>query len=127
MSNVIRLVLAIATLALFACAMTPPQVPVQTGNALLANKGDRVQLFYGGSKAAKEEFCLNAEVPVYRYEGRNSTLGSTGTARREVGKIKVTKDVGDYYLEAVVIEGSVRSGDIAVQPQTGCLINTEPQ
>ena len=72
---------------------------------------------------AKEEFCLNAVVPVYRYEGRHSSIGSTGIVRNEVGKIRITKDLGEYYVEGVVVEGSMKSGDVAVQPQSGCLVN----
>lgn len=127
MSGVIRFVMGTAMLALsvlvFACATVPPQVPVQVQNAIFARTGDTVHLFHGGSKLAKEEFCLNAVVPVYRYEGRISSIGSTGLIRNEVGKIKITKDLGDYYVEGVVVEGSIKSGDVAVQPQSGCLIN----
>ncbi|TWJ17808.1 hypothetical protein JN12_02927 [Geobacter argillaceus] len=127
MSGVKRFVMGTTMLTLsvlvFACATVPPQVPVQVQNAVFAKTGDTVHLFHGGSKLAKEEFCLNAVVPVYRYEGRFSSIGSTGLIRNEVGKIKITKDLGDYYVEGVVIEGSIKSGDVAVQSQSGCLIN----
>jgi hypothetical protein len=127
MNRAKRLAMGLAMLTLsalvFACATVPPQVPVQVQNAVFANNGDTVTLFHGGSKLAKEEFCLNAVVPVYRYEGGISSIGSTGVNRKEVGKIKVTKDLGDYYVEAVVVEGSIKSGDLAVQPQSGCLVN----
>jgi len=107
---------------MFACVTVPPQVQVQVKNALVANTGDTVQLFHGGSRLAKEEFCLNAVIPVFHYEGIYSSIGSTGLQRREVGKIKITKELGDYYVEGVVVEGSITNGDIAVQPQSGCLI-----
>jgi hypothetical protein len=127
MNRVKRLVIGTAMLALvllvFACATVPPQVPVQVQNVLFAKTGDTVQLFHGGSKLAKEEFCVNAVVPVYRYEGRYSSIGSTGLARNEVGKIKITKDLGGYYVEGVIVEGSIQNGDVAVQPQSGCLIS----
>ncbi|MCM2357865.1 MAG: hypothetical protein NDI77_06930 [Geobacteraceae bacterium] len=127
MNAVKRFVMVIAMLTLSiwvsACATVPPQVPVQVQNAVFAKTGDTVHLFHGGSKLAREEFCLNAVVPVYRYEGRYSSLGSTGLIRNEVGKIKITKDLGEYYVEGVVVEGSMKSGDVAVQPQSGCLIN----
>ena len=116
--------IAVFTLAvlMFACATVPPQVPVQVQGAVFAKTGDAVQLFHGGSKLAREEFCINAVVPIYRYEGRYSTVGSTGIQRQEVGKIKITKDLGGYYVEGVVVEGSIKNGDIAVQPQSGCLV-----
>lgn len=118
-----RIAMVTLPVLIVACATVPPQVPVQVQNPFFAKAGDTVQLFHGGSKLAKEEFCLNAVVPVYRYEGRFSSIGSTGLIRNEVGKIKITKDLGDYYVEGVVIEGSIRSGDVAVQSQSGCLIN----
>jgi hypothetical protein len=132
MNRVKRLAIGLAMLTLsvlvYACATVPPQVPVQVQNAVFANTGDTVTLFHGGSKLAREEFCLNAVVPVYRFGGRHSSIGSTGLDRKEVGKIKVTKDLGEYYVEAVVVEGSIKSGDVAVQPQSGCLINVpEPE
>jgi hypothetical protein len=127
MNRVNRFVMGTAMLTLsvlvFACATVPPQVPVQVQGAVFAKTGDTVQLFHGGSKLAKEEFCLNAVVPVYRYEGRYSSIGSTGLIRNEVGKIKITKDLGEYYVEGVVVEGNIKSGDVAVQPKSGCLIN----
>lgn len=126
MNRVKRLLMVSAMLALFllmtACATVPPQVPVQVTNAVFAKTGDTVTLFHGGSKLAREEFCLNATVPVYRYEGRTPSLGNTGVDRKEVGKIKVTKDLGDYYVEGVVVEGTIKNGDVAVQAQSGCLV-----
>jgi hypothetical protein len=107
---------------MLACATVPPQVQVQVKNAIVATPGDTVQLFHGGSKLAKEEFCLHAVIPVFHYEGIYSSIGSTGLQRKEVGKIKITKELGDYYVEGVVVEGSITSGDIAVQPQSGCLV-----
>ncbi len=94
MNRAKRLAMGLAMLTLsvlvFACATVPPQVPVQVQHAIFANTGNTVYLFHGGSKLAKEEFCLNAVVPVYRYEGRISSIGSTGVVRKEVGRIKVT-------------------------------------
>jgi len=127
MNRVKRLTMVSAMLALFlvmsSCATVPPQVPVQVTNAAFAKTGDTVTLFHGGSKLAREEFCLNATVPVYRYEGTTPSLGNTGVNRTEVGKIKITKDLGEYYVEGVVVEGSIKSGDVAVQAQSGCLVN----
>lgn len=85
-------------------------------DAKFAKKGDTVHLFYGMSKKAKEEFCLDAVVPVYRM-GKGYYVN-----KDEVGKIKVTKELGDRYIEAVVVEGEIRSGDLAMQPNSECLI-----
>lgn len=114
--------------SIIACVTTPPQVPVQVMSKVFAKTGDNVYLFHGGSKMAKEEFCVNALVPVYRYDARYSSIGSTSVQRHEVGKIRITKDLGDFYVEGVVVEGSIKNGDTAVQPQSGCLVRLpEPQ
>jgi len=81
-----------------------------------AKPGDTVHLFYGMSKQAKEEFCPDAVVPVYRM-GRGYYV-----SKSEVGKIKVIKDLGEHYIEAVVAEGEIRPGDIAMQANSECLI-----
>ncbi|HTG82794.1 MAG TPA: hypothetical protein VL949_12670 [Geobacteraceae bacterium] len=99
-----------------ACAtVPPPQAQVKT--AVLAKSGDTVQLFHGGNKLAKDEFCRNAVVAVYRYSQSNA-----GSKKSEVGKIRITGFVGDHYLEGVVVEGTLKDGDIAVQPNSACLI-----
>ena len=95
-------------------------------NAVFAKQGDPVYLFHGGSKPAREEFCVNSVVPVYRFDGRYSS-GSTGVVRNQAGKIRITKDLGEYYSEGVVVDGTIKKGDVAVQPQSGCLISlSEP-
>jgi hypothetical protein len=105
----------ILPVVMFACA-TAPQAQVTT--AILAKEGDTVQLFHGGNKLAKDEFCINAIVTVYRYYPPYTSL----TQRSEVGKIKITGVAGDHYVEGVVVEGRIRNGDIAVQPNSECLV-----
>jgi hypothetical protein len=122
-SSAMGIAISALSLLIFACATVPPQVQVQVQKTAFAREGDPVYLFHGGSKLAREEFCLNAVVPVYRYEGRHSSIGSTSLARNQVGKIRISKELGEYYVEGVVVEGSIKSGDVAVQPQSGCLIN----
>jgi len=36
--------------------------------------------------------------------------------------VKVTKVLGEHYLEGVVVEGSIKNGDIASQTSSSCLI-----
>lgn len=101
-----------------ACATVRPddQVRAVVRDGRFAKPGDTVHLFYGMSKEAKEEFCLDAVVPVYRM-GKGYYRSKT-----EVGKIKVTKDLGEHYIEAVVTEGELRPGDIAMHAHSECLI-----
>jgi len=107
---------------LTSCATIQPddRIRAKVTEGSLARKGETIHLFYGMSKKAKEEFCQNAVVPVYRM-GEGYFIIKT-----EVAKIKVTKDLGDHYIEAVVVEGEVKPGDIAMQPNSECLI-TVPQ
>lgn len=101
-----------------ACA-TAPQARI----TVLANKGDIVHLFHGGNKVAKEEFCLNEVVPVYRYTGLRRYR-----SYKEVGKIKITGYVGDHYLEGVVVEGNIKGDDFAMKASSACLIRLpEPE
>ena len=120
MNRMKRAVVGIAMLALpvlmFACATAPPQAQVKT--VAFAKRGDTVQLFHGGNKLAKEEFCLNAVVTVYRYYPPYASVAQ----RSEVGKIKITGFTGDHYLQGVVLEGTIKSGDIAIQPTSECLV-----
>ena len=104
-----------------ACATVQPDDKIRAvvRETIFSKPGDTVHLFYGMSKAAKEEFCLDAVVPVYRM-GRGYYINKT-----EIGKIKVTKDLGDHFIEAVVVEGELRPGDIAMQANSECLL-TDP-
>lgn len=126
MNRMKQLIMVIAILALpvlmSACAtiQREDRIRAKVTDATFAKPGDTVHLFYGMSKQAKEEFCLDAVVPVYRM-GKGYYM-----IKSEVGKIKVTKELGDHYIEAVVTEGEIRPGDIAMQPNSECLI-TQPQ
>jgi hypothetical protein len=117
-----------------ACATVPPQpqakaaVIAKSGDTVhffhrgLAKSGDTVHLFHGGNILAKEEFCVNEIVPVYRYYGRRYKYSS------EVGKVKITGFVGDHYLEGIVVEGNIQNDDVAVKPKSACIIRLpEPE
>ena len=120
MSRVKLLVMVVSLVALplwmIACSTTQPKVTVESEHPAIA--GDTVHLFYGGSITAKDEFCLDAVVPVYRAEGPYY-----GWAQKtEVGKVKVAKVLGEHYLEGVVVEGKIMNGDFAQQTHSACLI-----
>lgn len=131
MNGVTRLLMGLTMLLLFclmaACASVQPSTPVKVEMskpqeaAYSGGPGTTVYLFYGKSKQAKEEFCDGAIVPVYRLEGE---WAATPVNRVQVGKVKVTKVLGERYLEAVVLEGSMRAGDIAALDNSECLIQT---
>jgi hypothetical protein len=103
---------------LFSCATVKPESGVQAKiiSGSVAKPGDTVYLFHGKSKVAKEEFCLNAVAPVYRL------IDSWSLQKEEIGKIKVIRELGNHYVEAVVVEGELKPDDIAVQQNSECLI-----
>ena len=121
--SILVFTLLLTAFLISSCASVQPndriRAKVTDGNR--AKTGDTIHLFYGMSKAAKEEFCQGAVVPVYRM-GKGYYL-----IKDEVGKIKVTKDLGEHYIEAVVTEGELLPGDIAMQPNSECLITAAPQ
>ena len=118
MNRVKQFVMGITLLSLpglmSACTTVLPRGQVR--DVVVARPGDTIHLFYGGSKQARQEFCLDAVVPVYRY--KNPFVDS----KIEAGKIKITKGLGEHYIEGVVVEGMIMTGDIAVQPTSECLV-----
>lgn len=107
--------IAVLTLPAFmpACATLGTQPRIQA--RVVAGTGETVRLFHGGTREAKEEFCLREIVPVYRYYGRYLQA-------KEVGKVKITQYIGEHYFDAVVVEGEVRDGDVAKKTSAACMI-----
>ena len=90
---------------------TQPQIKAD----VVMKAEDTVRLFYKGTVKADTEFCVGETVPVDRYYG--CYLQS-----KEVGKVKVVKFLGDNYLEAVVVEGEIKDGDVARKSSATCLV-----
>ena len=89
--------------------------------AVEAKRGKVVHLFHSGTQDVKKTFCIGDVVPVYR-----EVYASGAIKRVEVGKIKVLSYVGDHYLEAEVIEGKVKRGDVAQKESASCLVHPSP-
>ncbi len=68
-------------------------------------KGDLAYLFYSGTEEARKVIHLNDVLTVYRTKPSCEIT--------EVGKVKIISFVGDIYLKGEVIEGEIRSDDIA--------------
>ncbi len=79
-----------------------------------ASTGDTVRLFYGMPSSVKDAFCVNSVVPVYRMGKGYYYIKS------EVGTIRITKDLGNRYVEGVVVDGSLRPGDVAMKATSEC-------
>jgi hypothetical protein len=75
--------------------------------------GDKVRLFYGGPQEAKNMFCIDEVVSVYRME-RNGYV--------EVGKVKIIRAIDKNNLEALVVEGKVKDGDLARKSIAACKV-----
>jgi len=115
----IPLVLALFAVALVVSGCAGPAAEQRVEAKIVAkNRGDTVMLFHGGTKEAKEVFCLNETVPVYRQTWENYAV----IVEKEVAKIKITRPLGEHYYTALVVEGEVRDGDIAKKQGLGCLV-----
>ncbi len=77
-------------------------------------KGDIICLFQSGTADVRKTIFVNDILPVYR-EAKTHELV-------EVGKIKVIAYVGEDYIKAEVIEGELKSGDIAKKGEAAVLI-----
>ena len=71
-----------------------------------------VRLFH---KERVIEFCVGETVPIYRYYGRYMQS-------KEIGKAKIVNIIDEHYLEAAVVEGEIRAGDVAKKNNATCLV-----
>lgn len=79
-------------------------------------QGDAVYLFYGGMDDAREAMRVGDVLPVYRTDQICET--------NETGKIRITSYVGDYYIKAEVVDGELKTGDIAKKGKAACIVIT---
>ncbi len=85
---------------------------------IVAEVGQTVRLFHGGTAEAKKLFCKDETVPIYRYD-RNRQ-------KKQVGKVKLGVFVGEEFIDGVVVEGEVRRGDMAIKGSAACLVVETP-
>ncbi|MDA8099403.1 MAG: hypothetical protein M0042_07245 [Nitrospiraceae bacterium] len=101
----------------FAYAVSPSPVPGEIEEKELKGvkvKGQSLCLFQSGTEDVRKAFIVNDVIPVYR-EGTSHDL-------TEVGKIKVLSYVGVDYLKGEVVEGEIRTGDIAKKGNAASLV-----
>ncbi len=77
-------------------------------------KGTVVCLFQSGTADVLKAIKVNDILPVYR-EGKSFEL-------KEVGKIKVLSYKGEDYLKGEVVEGEIKTGDIAKKGNVASLV-----
>jgi hypothetical protein len=75
--------------------------------------GDKVHLFYGGPQEAENMFCIDEVISVYRIEHEEYI---------EVGKVKIIRAIDKNNLEAQVVEGNVKEGDLVRKSIAACKI-----
>lgn len=113
-------------LALFtaACLFVTGVASVQADNNVkaqirdfkMSKAGDTVELT--GSKDVKGAFCPGSVVSMYRMSAHGPA--SVYHSRWEVGKVQILRNVNDRQVEAKVIEGDIRAGDLALQTAGSC-------
>ncbi len=84
--------------------------------------GDNSYLFDSGTRDAKNEFCLNDVIPVYREVDHGWAIRGYGEvqSREQVGDIQISSYVGNKDFVARVVDGSVQPGDVAEKVGTSC-------
>ena len=80
----------------------------------LREKGEMVCLFQSGTADVKKSISVGDLLTVYRERGKHEL--------KEIGKIKVLSYIGEDYLKGEVIEGEVRTGDIAKKGDVASLV-----
>ena len=122
-----RLVISISSLVtiLSLCALfpgvnvagEPPALP-SIRATIVAEVGQTVRLFHGGTEEAKKLFCKDEVVPIYRYDRTMQ--------RKQVGKVKLGVFVGEQFIDGIVVEGEIRRGDMAIKGSAACLVVEPP-
>jgi uncharacterized protein (UPF0218 family) len=121
-----RLVKVVSVLAItaMACAPTAAQVTKQQQELrgeVETKTGKTVRLFHSGTQDVKKVICVGDVIPVYR-----EVYAYGAIKRTEVGRIKILSYLGEHYLEAEIVEGRIRRGDVAQKESAACLIHPAP-
>jgi len=91
-----------------------PLVHHEPGEETLARPGTTVYLFHSGTEEVRALLHPGDVLAIYRTNPSCDALA--------VGKVRVVALLGENYLEAVVIEGSVKINDIAKQGMASFLV-----
>lgn len=104
-----------------ACAQPEIRSQVEATTRKISRTGDVVRLFHSGTADVKKIICPNDELDVYREVQIEGVTNS-----KAVGRVKVLKLVGENYFDAKVLEGAIRSGDVAKKETAYCMIADQP-
>ena len=130
MKHLLFVFFAAAAIVLTSCAHEEmaAQAPVQAG--VIAKTGSSILLFHGGTVEAKKVFCPGEVITAYRYTNPyryRPPYTATGAATEPIGKVQLGKYIGEHYIDAKVIEGNVKTGDIVEKGSAACLVMPAPR
>ena len=91
-----------------------PLYHLQDGDETAAVAGQTIYLFFSGTDDERRNLHLGDILAVSRID-RSCDAGV-------VGKIRVLELLGETYLKAEVIEGRIKTGDIARKDSISCLV-----
>lgn len=97
----------------------PENEPAYLKDETVINVGTKLYLFHSGTEEVKKTINTNDILTVYR-----EYPSDFSSEARETGKVKVLSVLGDYYYEAVVIEGAVQPGYLAKKGSVACFITS---
>ena len=112
------LLIMIISSAASAASYTPSFRLIPDGRSEVV-KGGLVYLFHSGTQDIVNTLHSGDVLVVYRINPL--------CKMEEVGRVRFVKFVGELYLEAEVIDGELKAGDIAKEKNISCLVvATEP-
>ena len=113
--------LALALLIMAPAAALAQDVQPQIKSEVVMKVGNKLHLFHSGTKDVKKEICVGDVLPVYR------DIHAGGSLKVErVGRVKVLSYVGEHYIEAEIVDGDIKVGDIAKKKTASCIV-TPPE
>ncbi len=114
-------VLALTTLFVSPVAAQVTKQQQELRGEVETKTGKIVRLFHSGTQDVKKVICIGDVIPVYR-----EVYAYGAIKRTEVGRIKVLSYLGEHYLEAEIVEGKIRRGDVAQKASAACLVHPAP-
>lgn len=118
-------ILTILTLVLIVSSPLQAQITKQEKELrgeVVTKKGTTVKLFHSGTNDVKKTFCIGDVLPVFR-----EVYAYGVTKKTEVGKIKILSLVGDHYIEAEIVDGKLKNGDVVQKKSAYCLVHPSPE
>jgi len=97
----------------------PENEPAYLKDEAVVNVGTKLYLFHSGSEDVKKTINANDILTVYR----EYPLGISPETK-ETGKVRIISTSGEYYYQAVVIEGSVQPGFLAKKGTIACFVTS---